>query len=103
MQGFDSPILKPDWSPDFFLSCNYLCHMIFLRRDLVRAGWRDFDRSLTAHKTTIFSCASASEPTEFIIFRVCYTIGGGARIPARATFARNLDSSKLRGAQLKVT
>ena len=35
-EGFDSPILKPDWSPDFFLSCNYLCHMIFLRRDLVR-------------------------------------------------------------------
>ena len=35
-QGFDSPNLKPDWSPDFFLSCNYLCHMIFLRRDLVR-------------------------------------------------------------------
>jgi glycosyltransferase involved in cell wall biosynthesis len=35
-QGFDSPIMKPDWSPDFFLSCNYLCHMIFLRRDLVR-------------------------------------------------------------------
>jgi len=35
-QGFDSPILKPDWSPDFFLSCNYLCHMIFLRRDVVR-------------------------------------------------------------------
>jgi glycosyltransferase involved in cell wall biosynthesis len=34
--GFDSPILKPDWSPDFFLSCNYLCHMIFLRRGLVR-------------------------------------------------------------------
>jgi GT2 family glycosyltransferase len=34
--GFESPILKPDWSPDFFLSCNYLCHMIFLRRDLVR-------------------------------------------------------------------
>jgi glycosyltransferase involved in cell wall biosynthesis len=35
-QAFDSPILKPDWSPDFFLSCNYLCHMVFLRRDLVR-------------------------------------------------------------------
>ena len=47
-QGFDSPILKPDWSPDFFLSCNYLCHMIFLRRDLVRAvgGFRrEFDGS----------------------------------------------------------
>ena len=47
-QGFDSPILKPDWSPDFFLSCNYLCHMIFLRRDLVRevGGFRsEFDGS----------------------------------------------------------
>ena len=47
-QGFDSPILKPDWSPDFFLSCNYLCHMIFLRRDLVRevGGFRSqFDGS----------------------------------------------------------
>ena len=47
-QGFDSPILKPDWSPDFFQSCNYLCHMIFLRRDLVRAvgGFRrEFDGS----------------------------------------------------------
>lgn len=47
-QGFDSPILKPDWSPDFFLSCNYLCHLIFLRRDLVRevGGFRTaFDGS----------------------------------------------------------
>jgi GT2 family glycosyltransferase len=35
-QGFDSPILKPDWSPDFFLSNNYLCHMIFLRRKLAQ-------------------------------------------------------------------
>jgi len=35
-QGFDLPILKPDWSPDFFLSSNYLCHMIFLRRQLAR-------------------------------------------------------------------
>jgi glycosyltransferase involved in cell wall biosynthesis len=46
--GFDSPILKPDWSPDFFLSCNYLCHMVFLRCDLVRqvGGFRPaFDGS----------------------------------------------------------
>jgi GT2 family glycosyltransferase len=35
-EGFDSPMLKPDWSPDFFLSCNYLCHMIFLRRKLAQ-------------------------------------------------------------------
>ena len=26
-QGFDAPIFKPDWSPDYFLSCNYVCHL----------------------------------------------------------------------------
>jgi GT2 family glycosyltransferase len=31
--GLDSPIFKPDWSPDYFLSCNYICHFT-----LVRAG-----------------------------------------------------------------
>jgi glycosyltransferase involved in cell wall biosynthesis len=60
-QGFDSPMLKPDWSPDFFLSCNYLCHMIFLRRDLVRAvggfqsqfdGSQDYDLLLRASERT---------------------------------------------------
>ena len=34
-QGFDSPILKPDWSPDYFLSCNYVCHFTLIRRELV--------------------------------------------------------------------
>lgn len=46
--GLDSPMLKPDWSPDFFLSCNYLCHLIFLRRQLICdvGGFRsDFDSS----------------------------------------------------------
>ena len=60
-QAFDSPILKPDWSPDFFLSCNYLCHMIFLRRDLVRAvggfqsqfdGSQDYDLLLRVIERT---------------------------------------------------
>jgi glycosyltransferase involved in cell wall biosynthesis len=60
-QGVDSPILKPDWSPDFFLSCNYLCHMIFLRRDLVRAiggfqsqfdGSQDYDLLLRVSERT---------------------------------------------------
>ncbi len=60
-QGFDSPILKPDWSPDFFLSCNYLCHMIFLRRDLARAvggfqsqfdGSQDYDLLLRVSERT---------------------------------------------------
>jgi len=60
-QGFDSPIMKPDWSPDFFLSCNYLCHMIFLRRDLLREvggfqshfdGSQDYDLLLRVSERT---------------------------------------------------
>lgn len=31
------PFFKPDWSPDLFLSCNYLCHLVVIRRRLVRA------------------------------------------------------------------
>ena len=34
--GFEAPIFKPDWSPDFFLSYNYLCHFTTLRLALVR-------------------------------------------------------------------
>lgn len=59
--GLDSPILKPDWSPDFFLSCNYLCHMIFMRHDLVREvggfqpqfdGSQDYDLLLRVTERT---------------------------------------------------
>ncbi len=45
-KGFDSPLFKPDWSPDFFLSYNYLCHFITVRRSLVAevGGFRaEFD------------------------------------------------------------
>ncbi|CEF48824.1 unnamed protein product [uncultured bacterium] len=35
-QGFDSPIFKPDWSPDYFLSCNYVGHFTLIRRELVK-------------------------------------------------------------------
>jgi len=60
-QGFDFPMLKPDWSPDFFLSCNYLCHMIFLRRDVVKRiggfqsqfdGSQDYDLLLRVSERT---------------------------------------------------
>jgi glycosyltransferase involved in cell wall biosynthesis len=34
--GFDSPFFKPDWSPDLFLSHNYLCHFTTIRLSLVR-------------------------------------------------------------------
>ena len=33
--GFDAPLFKPDWSPDFFLSLNYIGHFTTLRRALV--------------------------------------------------------------------
>ena len=34
--GFEAPLFKPDWSPDFFLSCNYLGHLTAVRRDIVQ-------------------------------------------------------------------
>jgi GT2 family glycosyltransferase len=45
-QGFDLPIFKPDWSPDYFLSCNYICHFTLIRCELMRkiGGFRsEFD------------------------------------------------------------
>ncbi len=45
-QGFDSPIFKPDWSPDYFLSCNYICHFTLVRCELMQkiGGFRsEFD------------------------------------------------------------
>ncbi|HEX3421219.1 MAG TPA: glycosyltransferase [Candidatus Udaeobacter sp.] len=34
--GFEAPLFKPDWSPDFFLSYNYVGHLTAVRRDLVQ-------------------------------------------------------------------
>jgi O-antigen biosynthesis protein len=45
-EGLDSPILKPDWSPDYFLSCNYICHFTLIRADVLQevGGFRsEFD------------------------------------------------------------
>lgn len=37
--GVEAPLFKPDWSPDFFLSYNYVGHLTAVRRDIVqRAG-----------------------------------------------------------------
>jgi O-antigen biosynthesis protein len=44
--GFEAPLFKPDWSPDFFLSYNYVGHLTAVRRDLVQkvGGFRsEFD------------------------------------------------------------
>jgi GT2 family glycosyltransferase len=44
--GLDAPIMKPDWSPDFFAAANYVCHFTIVRSALVReiGGFRsEFD------------------------------------------------------------
>jgi GT2 family glycosyltransferase len=44
--GLDSPIFKPDWSPDYFFSCNYICHFTLIRADVLSqvGGFRsEFD------------------------------------------------------------
>jgi GT2 family glycosyltransferase len=45
-EGLDSPIFKPDWSPDYFLSCNYICHFTLIRANVLEqvGGFRsEFD------------------------------------------------------------
>jgi GT2 family glycosyltransferase len=34
--GFEAPLLKPDWSPDLFHSYNYIGHLTAIRRDVVQ-------------------------------------------------------------------
>src|SRR6266576_749082 len=39
-----APMLKPDWSPEFFVTQNYLGHFVVMRRDLAGTGFRsEFD------------------------------------------------------------
>src|SRR5204863_4252963 len=44
--GYETPVFKPDWSPDFFLSYNYVGHLAAVRREVVQkvGGFRsEFD------------------------------------------------------------
>ena len=44
--GFEAPVFKPDWSPDFFFSYNYIGHLTAIRREIVQkaGGFRsEFD------------------------------------------------------------
>src|SRR6266542_5242123 len=34
--GFEAPLFKPDWSPDLFLSYNYIGHLTAVRRNIVQ-------------------------------------------------------------------
>jgi GT2 family glycosyltransferase len=59
--GFEKPLLKPDWSPDYFLSYNYLAHFTCLRRSLLEEigkfkpeydGVQDYDLFLRVSEKT---------------------------------------------------
>ena len=59
--GFEKPLLKPDWSPDYFLSYNYLSHFTCLRRALLEGvglfhpqydGVQDYDLYLRISERT---------------------------------------------------
>lgn len=39
-EGLAAPQFKPDWSPDFLLSYNYLCHFTTVRREIVEKAGR---------------------------------------------------------------
>ena len=57
-EGLGAPLFKPDWSPDFFLSYNYLCHFTTIRREIVEKAaafplgirWRAGLRSLSSRQ-----------------------------------------------------
>ncbi|HEY2802138.1 MAG TPA: glycosyltransferase family 2 protein [Chthoniobacterales bacterium] len=70
--GFEAPFFKPEWSPDFFLSYNYVCHFTTLRRDLVRklGGFRSqFD---FAQDYDLYLRVIARSPHIYHVPRVLY-------------------------------
>ncbi len=59
--GLESPMLKPDWSPDYFLSYNYIAHLLVVRRALLEEvgglregfeGAQDYDLCLRLSEKT---------------------------------------------------
>ena len=69
---------KPDWSPDLFRSCNYICHFVVMKRSLLDRS-ADWTKAITALRTTNSCCAPAStrkRSTEFRRFSIT-----GARLP----------------------
>ena len=63
---FGKPFFKPDWSPDFLLSVNYMCHFLVLRRQLVErvGGFRGgFDLS---HPSGCLQSVTLRQPVGFV-------------------------------------
>jgi len=55
------PFFKPDWSPDLFHSCNYICHLVVMKRGLLArlggldesySGSQDYEFLLRASEVT---------------------------------------------------
>jgi len=70
--GLEAPLFKPDWSPDFFLSYNYVGHLTAVRRDLARrvGGFRSqFD---TAQDYDLFFRVTEQARAIYHIPRVLY-------------------------------
>jgi GT2 family glycosyltransferase len=102
-----SPFFKPQWAPEYFLSCMYTCHLSVFRADAVRAvgGFRSaFD--LAQDYDLALRVVSAPEATVVHIPDVLYhwrkqpnsTAGGYTAKPAalqaaRAALADHLDRS----------
>jgi len=118
--GFEAPLFKPDWSPDFFLSYNYVGHLTAVRRDIVQkaGGFRsqfdsaqDYDLFFRVieqakrihHIPRILYHWRRSERSEFIISLESCIIGGDPKAPARSAFVKNRNNSKRRGSRLKIT
>ena len=52
--GLDAPLLKPDWSPEFFCPNDYLGHLTFVRASLRRSSSIVSVLNSMAHRITIF-------------------------------------------------
>ena len=85
-EGPAAPLFKPDWSPDFFLSYNYIGHFTTIRRELVQelGGFRpefesaqDYDLYLRA----------VSARRIFTTSRASFITRAGPIIPWPMTFA----------------
>ena len=55
--GYEKPLLKPDWSPDYFLSYNYLCAFHLSAPVAAGRGRAGSSRNTMARRITICFCA----------------------------------------------
>src|SRR5205823_2666893 len=100
--GFEAPVFKPDWSPDLFLSCNYVGHLTAVRRDVLEKAGR-FRPQFDSAQDYDLLFRVISERTGFIIFRGCCITGDAVKRRARVVFARNRGSSTPHDWLLKTT